>query len=99
MQSTLESGKEKHHHCFFDSCRSLVVLADGRSCVCPSLLHPEMMLGNIEASGFADGLLDQMAKKRCLVQSPQDCSKCTDRWLCGGPCLAHYYTAGLDLNE
>lgn len=97
MKRTLECGGARLHHCFFDSCRSLVVLADGSSYVCPSLLYPELMLGNIEAPGFAEGLLDQMVQARCLVQNPQECQTCPDRWLCGGPCLAHY-VAGLDLS-
>ncbi|MCK9440526.1 MAG: radical SAM protein [Methanothrix sp.] len=95
MRYTLECGGARLHHCFFDSCRSLVVLADGSSYVCPSLLDPQMMLGNIEASGFAEELLYRMAEKRCLVQSPWECNTCTDRWLCAGPCLAHY-VAGLN---
>jgi uncharacterized protein len=97
MKSTLRSGRERHHHCNFDSCRSLVVLADGSTCVCPSMLDAKMMLGNIEAPGFAEDLLHQMAEKRCLVQSPQECNTCANRWLCGGPCLAHYI-AGLNLS-
>jgi uncharacterized protein len=97
MQSTLRSGRERHHHCNFDSCRSLVVLADSSTCVCPSLLYPEMMLGGIDDPNFEDGLLDRMVRARSMVQSPQECSTCADRGLCGGPCLAHY-VAGLDLS-
>ncbi len=97
MKSTLRCGRVRHHHCNFDSCRSLVVLADGSTCVCPSMLDPKMMLGNIDETGFTEVLLYQMAEKRCLVQSPQECNACTDRWLCGGPCLAHYI-AGLNLS-
>lgn len=97
MQSTLEFGGARLHHCFFDSCQSLVVLADGSSYVCPSLLDPEMMLGNIEEPDFAEGLLDRMTQARHLVQGPQECLTCPDRWLCGGPCLAHY-VAGLNLS-
>ena len=97
MRHTLECGGARLHHCFFDSCRSLVVLADGSSYVCPSLLYPELMLGNIEAPGFAEGLLDRMVQARRFVQSPQECQSCPDGWLCGGPCLAHY-VAGLNLS-
>ncbi|MHB8117944.1 MAG: radical SAM protein [Methanothrix sp.] len=97
MQSTLERGKARLHHCFFDSCRSMVVLADGSSYVCPSLLDPEMMLGRIDDPNFEDGLLDRMVQARRMVQSPQECRTCPDRWLCGGPCLAHY-VAGLNLS-
>lgn len=97
MKGTLCREEERLHHCYFDSCRSLVVLADGRSYVCPSLLNPNLGLGEINAPGFADGLLDRMAAARCLVQAPQVCQICPDRWLCGGPCLAHY-VAGLNLD-
>ncbi|MHB8117966.1 MAG: radical SAM protein [Methanothrix sp.] len=97
MRSTLECGEKRLHHCYFDSCRSLVVLADGRSYVCPSLLYPELMLGSIEDPNFEEGLCNRMAQARCLVQSPQECRTCPDRWLCGGPCLAHY-VAGLNLS-
>ncbi len=97
MQSTLRSGRERHHHCNFDSCRSLVVLADGSTFVCPSLLYPEMMLGRIDDPNFEDGLWDRKGRARSMGQSPQECSTCADRGLCGGPCLAHY-VAGLDLS-
>jgi uncharacterized protein len=92
MKRTIDSGKKRQHHCYFDSCRSLVVLADGNSYVCPSLLRSQMMLGRVEAQHFADGLMDKMVEARCLVASPPECSVCPDRWLCGGPCLAHYLT-------
>ncbi|NMC09837.1 MAG: radical SAM protein [Methanothrix sp.] len=97
MKGTLCRGEKRLHHCYFDSCRSLVVLADGRSYVCPSLLNENLGLGDIMAPGFADGLLDRMAAARRLVQAPQVCRNCPDRWLCGGPCLAHY-VAGLNLD-
>lgn len=97
MCGTLRRDEKRLHHCYFDSCRSLVVLADGRSYVCPSLLNPNLGLGDIKTPGFADGLLDRMAAARSMVQAPQVCQVCTDRWLCGGPCLAHY-VAGLNLD-
>jgi uncharacterized protein len=97
MRYTLEYGGARLHHCNFDSCRSLVVLADGSTCVCPSLPNPEMMLGRIDDPNFEDGLLDRMVRARSMVQSPQECQTCPDRWLCGGPCLAHY-VAGLNLS-
>lgn len=97
MKGTLCREEKRLHHCYFDSCRSLVVLSDGRSYVCPSLPSPNLGLGDIKAPGFADGLLDRMAAARCLVQAPQLCQICPDRWLCGGPCLAHYL-AGLNLD-
>ncbi|HOV52873.1 MAG TPA: SPASM domain-containing protein, partial [Methanothrix sp.] len=97
MKGALRRDEKRTHHCYFDSCRSLVVLADGRSYVCPSLLNPNLGLGDIKTPGFADGLLDRMAAARSMVQAPQVCQVCTDRWLCGGPCLAHY-VAGLNLD-
>lgn len=97
MQSTLECGKARHYHCFFDSCHSLVALADGSSYVCPSMLYPEMMLGRIDDPNFKDELLDRMVQARSMARSPQECRTCQDRWLCGGPCLAHY-VAGLNLS-
>jgi len=90
MKSTIHLEKNRQHHCFFDSCRSLVVLPDGLSYGCPSLLHPEMMMGCVTKPHFACCLRDMMAKTRCLVAGPMECSVCPDRWLCGGPCLAHY---------
>jgi len=89
MKRTLESGKKRSHHCFFDSCRSLGVLADGRSYACPSLLDLEMMLGRIDDPNFEDGLLERMVHARGLVIEPQECRTCRDRYLCAGPCLAH----------
>ena len=97
MKSTIDLGKKRQHHCYFDSCRSLVVLADGLSYVCPSLLHPEMMLGRVEEQHFADGLRDRMVRACSLVTRPQECVACPDLWLCGGPCLAHYL-AGRNLS-
>jgi len=93
MRSTLRTGGERLHHCYFDSCRSLVVLADGRSFTCPSLLYPEMMLGDIEQTGFAEGLLERMVQARHRIQDPLQCRRCPDLWLCGGPCLAHHVTS------
>jgi len=54
--------------------KELVVLADGSTCVCPSLLHPEMMLGSIEASGFADKLTEELG----LAETADG------RWMGGG---------------
>ncbi|HOT07403.1 MAG TPA: radical SAM protein [Methanotrichaceae archaeon] len=89
MLHTVKCSRARRHHCYFDSCRSLVVLADGRSYVCPSLLGPEMIMGRIDDPSFKDGLPDRMAHARRLVPGRQECESCPDRWLCGGPCLAH----------
>jgi uncharacterized protein len=97
MKSTIDLRKKRQHHCYFDSCRSLVVLADGLSYVCPSLLRPEMMLGRVEERHFADGLRDRMVRACSLVTRPRECVACPDLWLCGGPCLAHYL-AGRNLS-
>ncbi|GAB6266584.1 MAG: radical SAM protein [Methanothrix sp.] len=89
MRNTVEEGRERLHHCYFDACRSVVVMPGGEAFVCPSMLRPELRLGNIEEPDFAKGLIDRMVRARRTVQDPQECRICRDRWLCGGPCLAH----------
>ena len=89
MRNTVEEGRERLHHCYFDACRSVVVMPGGEAFVCPSILRPELRLGNIEEPDFAKGLIDRMVRARRTVQDPQECRICRDRWLCGGPCLAH----------
>lgn len=92
MRRALEEGRERHHHCYFDACRSIVVMPRGDAFVCPSMLRPDMQLGNIHDPDFSKGLVGRMARSRELVQTPQECLNCGDRWLCGGPCLAHSIT-------
>jgi len=89
MRRTLDEGRKRLHHCYFDACRSIVVMPDGETFVCPSMLHPELRLGNIEEPDFTKGLIGRMVRARRFVQDPQECRTCRDRWLCGGPCLAH----------
>jgi len=90
MKTTIKTKRTRQHHCYFDSCRSLVVLPDGRAYACPSLISSEMMLGRIEDPDLKKGLLQKMAEVRSHVYGPEQCSSCRDRWLCSGPCLAHY---------
>jgi len=97
MRCTLQEGKKRSHHCYFDACRSMVVMADGDAFVCPSMLHSELKLGNIDEPNFTKGLIERMIRARRLVQDPQECQTCRDRWLCGRPCLAHY-VSGLNLS-
>jgi len=89
MRRTLDEGRKRLHHCYFDACRSIVVMPDGGAFVCPSMLHPQLRLGNIEEPDFTKGLIGRMVRARRFVQDPQECRTCRDRWLCGGPCLAH----------
>jgi uncharacterized protein len=89
MRRALERGRERHHHCYFDACRSIVVMPRGEAFVCPSMLRPDMRLGNIHDPDFTKGLMGRMIRARGLVQTPQECLTCGDRRLCGGPCLAH----------
>jgi len=89
MRNTVEEGRERLHHCYFDACRSVVVMPGGEAFVCPSMLRPELRLGSIEEQDFAKGLIERMVRARRTVQDPQECRTCRDRWLCGGPCLAH----------
>lgn len=89
MRRALEEGRERKHHCYFDACQSIVVMPRGEAFVCPSLLRPDMRLGNIHESDFIKGLVGRMLRARGLIQTPPDCLACGDRWLCGGPCLAH----------
>ncbi|MGV8088778.1 MAG: radical SAM protein [Methanothrix sp.] len=89
MRNTVEEGRERLHHCYFDACRSVVVMPGGKAFVCPSMLRPELRLGNIEEQDFAKGLIGRMVRARRTVQDPLECRTCRDRWLCGGPCLAH----------
>lgn len=90
MKSTIEGRGKRQHHCYFDSCRSLVVLPDGRAYACPSLINSEMMLGRVDDPFFEKGILQRMAEARSLVCGPEQCLSCEERWLCSGPCLAHY---------
>lgn len=92
MRRALEERRERHHHCYFDACRSIVVMPRGEAFVCPSLLRPDMRLGNIHDPDFTKDLVARMVRARGLVQTPQECLACGDRWLCGGPCLAHSLT-------
>lgn len=92
MRRALETGRERHHHCYFDACRSIVVMPRGGAFVCPSLLHSDLRLGNINEPDFTKGLLRRMFLARGLIQTPQECLACGDRWLCGGPCLSHSLT-------
>ena len=97
MRRTLRKARKRQYHCYFDACRSIVVMPAGEAFVCPSMLHPELKLGNIDETDFKKGLTDRMILARRSVQSPQECRTCQDRWLCGGPCLAHY-VSGLNLS-
>ena len=89
MRHALEMGRERHHHCFFDACRSIVVMPRGEAFVCPSMLRQKLHLGDINEPDFTKGLVGRMVRARELIQTPQECLACLDRWLCGGPCLAH----------
>jgi uncharacterized protein len=97
MRRTMEARRKRLHHCYFDACRSMVVMPTGDAFVCPSMLHPELKLGNIEEPDFTKGLIERMIRARRSVQDPKKCQTCRDRWLCGGPCLAHYIS-GLNLS-
>ena len=90
MKSTIKGRGTRRHHCYFDSCRSLVVLPDGRAYACPSLITSEMRLGSVEDPYFERDLLEKLAEARRMVSGPEKCSSCKERWLCSGPCLAHY---------
>lgn len=92
MRRVLVAGRERHHHCYFDACRSIVVMPRGDAFVCPSMLREQLRLGNIHDPDFTKGLVGRMVRSRELVQTPQECLTCEDRWLCGGSCLAHSIT-------
>jgi uncharacterized protein len=97
MRRTLQEGRRRLHHCYFDACRSIVVMPNGDAFACPSMLHPGRKLGNVEELDFTKGVIERMISARRSVQPPQECQRCRDRWLCGGPCLAHY-VFGLNLS-
>lgn len=97
MLRTLRDARKRPYHCYFDACRSMVVMPEGDAFVCPSMLHPELKLGNIDEPDFTKGLIERMIRARRSVQDPPECQTCQDRWLCGRPCLAHY-VSGLNLS-
>ncbi|HPS91405.1 MAG TPA: radical SAM protein [Methanothrix sp.] len=92
MRRALETGRERHHHCYFDACRSIAVMPRSEAFVCPSMLREQLRLGNIHDPDFAKDLVERLIRARGHVQTPQECLTCEDRWLCGGPCLAHSIT-------
>lgn len=88
----LSRGLERKYRCPFDARRYLVVDPRGRVWPCPSLVGiPEFCLGDVFDEGLADELAGRLERCRKLIPAPPRCSACSERRLCGGPCLARIH--------
>ena len=96
MVSLLQKEQERCYRCYFDACRSVMVVPGGEAYVCPSMLQPEFRLGNVTEEDFESQLPERMIRARSWINAPNECRECRDRPLCGGPCLA-FHNTGSDL--
>jgi len=88
----ISTRRIRQHHCYFDTSQMLMVKPGGEVYPCPSLTgFPEFYLGNIMKQNFAKRLAINLEKAKKLIIYPDRCFTCPERWLCGGPCLAHVY--------
>jgi uncharacterized protein len=94
--SLFQNGQDRRYRCYFDACRSVMVVPGGEAYVCPSMLQPKFSLGNVMDDDFENRMPERMIRARNWINCPNECRKCRDRPLCGGPCLA-FHNTGSDL--
>ncbi|MHC1631219.1 MAG: radical SAM protein [Methanotrichaceae archaeon] len=78
MRRILSTGRGRRYHCYFDACQSLIVTPGGAVYSCPSLLRPELRLGDIMDPCLGTDLLDGLEHARAIIEPPLRCRRCSE---------------------
>lgn len=79
-------------------CSELSINYDGNVYPCASLMKDEFLLGNIKETNFSDLYAKSYnIYSKVSVDNMEQCSECTERYICGGGCRALAYAYSKDI--